>query len=184
MPEPRDPELSEPDPVEPLIETSSRAAVVRHPAEAVSDGRHEGGRTVRFIMFTYAGPERIADWEAMSAAEMQDDIGRVIAWFRANDASIDGGEELGEPARSKVIRKRGITDGPFIETKEMLGGFIILEVESEAQALAIASGWPGLVHDTDRVEVWPVGSAEAEATAKARSEAAGQQETGTPSAAG
>ena len=139
---------------------------------------------MRFIMFTYAGPERIADWKAMSAAEMQDDIGRAIAWFRANDAFIDGGEELGEPARSKVIRKRGVSDGPFIETKEMLGGFIILEVESEAQALEIAGAWPGLVHDTDRVEVWPVGSVEAEAEAKARAEAAGHQETGAPSAAG
>jgi hypothetical protein len=71
-----------------------------------------------------------------------------------------------------------------VETKEALGGFIILEVASEAEALEIASAWPGLVHDSDRVELWPVGSAEEEAAAKARQEAAGQQETGAPSAAG
>jgi hypothetical protein len=142
-------------------------------------------RTVRYVMFTDAGPERIADWETMTAAEMQADIARVIAWFRANDARIDGGEELGEPSRARIVRKRGITDGPFVETKEMLGGFIILEVDTEEAALEMARTWPGLVHDSDRVEVWPVGSAEAEAEAKARGEtAAGQQETGTPPAAG
>ena len=142
---------------------------------------------MRYILFTYAGPERVADWEAMTAAEKQADIARVMAWFGEHGRAgrIAGGEELGEPAMSRVVRKRGVTDGPFIETKEALGGFIIVEVENEAIALEMARSWPGLVHDSDRVEVWPVGSAEADAAAQAEREVAdGQQDAGAPEAAG
>ena len=98
------------------------------------------------------------------------------------DRGRRGARAAGE---SKVVRKRGISDGPFIETKEVLGGFIIVEVESEAVALEMARTWPGIVHDSDRVEVWPVGSSESEAAAQAQREAAdGQQNAGSPEAAG
>jgi hypothetical protein len=69
------------------------------------------------------------------------------------------------------VRTRGITDGPFIESKELLGGFIVVEVDSEAAALEMARTWTGMVHATDRVEVWPAGSSEAEVEAQARAEA-------------
>jgi hypothetical protein len=147
---------------------------------------------VRYVLFTYSGPERIADWEAMTAAEKQADIARVMAWFTEHGSAgrIAGGEELSWPPRAHVVRKRGITDGPFIETKEALGGFIIVEVESEAMALEMARTWPGMVHDSDRVEVWPAGSSEAEANAQAEREASSgpgpeaHSEAGTPEAAG
>lgn len=37
-----------------------------------------------------------------------------------------------------------VTDGPYVETKEILGGFVILEVETEEEALAMAREWPSL----------------------------------------
>ena len=37
-----------------------------------------------------------------------------------------------------------ITDGPYVETKEILGGFVILETESLDEAVRIASDWPSL----------------------------------------
>jgi hypothetical protein len=143
---------------------------------------------MRYVLFTYVGPERLADWEAMTAGEKRADIARVTAWFREHGQAgrIVGGEELGRPAQARLVRKRGITDGPFIETKEMLGGFIIVEVESEAVALEMAASWPGMVHDSDRVEVWPVGSAEAEAAAQAHADerGVGHEEAGPQDAAG
>jgi len=127
---------------------------------------------MRYILFTFVGPERVADWEAMTAAEKTADIDRVRAWFAEHGAAcrIVGGEELGRPGGARTVRKRGISDGPFIESKELLGGFIVVEVESEDVALEMARTWPGLVHDSDRVEVWPGGSAEAEAAAQAEAE--------------
>jgi hypothetical protein len=146
---------------------------------------------VRYVLFTFSGSERIADWQAMTAAEKDADIERVRAWFREHAAvgRIAGGEELAWPQAARTVRLRGVSDGPYIETKEMLGGFIIVDVESEAVALEMARTWPGIVHDSDRVEVWPVGSSEAEAAAQARREAAASsgdapEEAGAPEAAG
>jgi hypothetical protein len=128
---------------------------------------------MRYVLFTFVGPERVADWEAMTSDEKTADIDRVKAWFGEHGrlGRIAGGEELGRPAFARTVRKRGISDGPFVETKELLGGFIIVDVETEAVALEMARTWPGIVHDSDRVEVWPVGSAEAEAASQAHEEA-------------
>jgi hypothetical protein len=139
---------------------------------------------VRYVLFTFVGPERVAEWEAMSPAEKTADIDRHKAWFAEHGRAgrIVGGEELGRPAGAHTVRLRGVTDGPFVETKELLGGFIIVEVESEAVALEMARTWPGVVHDSDRVEVWPVGSTEAEAAADGA--AGGHEEAGPLDAAG
>jgi len=39
--------------------------------------------------------------------------------------------------------KVAITDGPFIETKEQLGGYFLIEARDRDEAIAIASRWPG-----------------------------------------
>ena len=40
-------------------------------------------------------------------------------------------------------RRRTVTDGPFVEGKEMVGGYGILDVPDLDAALALASSWPG-----------------------------------------
>ena len=59
--------------------------------------------------------------------------------------------------------QRIVTDGPFAETKEHLGGFIVLEVEDEAEAVRVAQGWVGLEWEGDAVELRPVGDSTADA---------------------
>jgi hypothetical protein len=122
---------------------------------------------VRYILMTIASLEHVEAWRSATAGEKRAEIDRVKAWFREHGAAgrITGGEELSWPHQAKTVRKRGITDGPFVETKEMLGGFIVVEVASEAEALEMAAGWPGLEWDGDAVEVRPVGSSEAEVDA-------------------
>jgi hypothetical protein len=102
---------------------------------------------------------------ASSADEKLAEIDETRAWFREHGAAgrIVGGEEPSLTRAAKTVRKRGITDGPFVETKEMLGGFIVVEVASEQEALEMAAGWPGLRWDDDAVEVRRAGSSEAEA---------------------
>jgi hypothetical protein len=56
------------------------------------------------------------------------------------------GDQLAPPRRAKSVRvrdgKRLVTDGPFVETKEILGGFDIIEADSLEEAVDIASGHP------------------------------------------
>ncbi|QIB64208.1 YciI family protein [Kineobactrum salinum] len=50
--------------------------------------------------------------------------------------------------------QRAVTDGPFAETKEQIGGFFLIEAESEDEALDIAAGWPSARIGT--IEVRPI----------------------------
>ena len=64
------------------------------------------------------------------------------------------GEPLGSSREGKIVSKRGVNDGPFAETKEQLGGFYVIDVPGEAEALEWASKMPNLPHGS--VEVRPV----------------------------
>jgi hypothetical protein len=56
------------------------------------------------------------------------------------------GDQLAPPRRARTVRvrdgKKLVTDGPFVETKEALGGFDILECDSLDEAVAIAAAHP------------------------------------------
>jgi hypothetical protein len=68
------------------------------------------------------------------------------------------GDQLAPPRRAKSVRvrdgKKLITDGPFTETKEAVGGFDILECGSLEEAVEIAAGHPAAQGGT--IEVRPL----------------------------
>jgi hypothetical protein len=78
-------------------------------------------------------------------------------WFEEQSRAgrLVGGEELQGPRTSTTVRiKNGkaiVTDGPYIEAKEIIGGFAIVEVKDLDEALAMAKAWPA-----GAVEVRPV----------------------------
>ena len=50
-----------------------------------------------------------------------------------------------------------ITDGPYVETKELLGGFVIVEADSMDRALEMAREWPSLATQPNAtVQVHPI----------------------------
>jgi hypothetical protein len=67
------------------------------------------------------------------------------------------GDQLAPPRRARTVRvrdgKKLVTDGPFVETKEALGGFDILECGSLEEAVEIASAHP--VAQVGTIEVRP-----------------------------
>ena len=69
-----------------------------------------------------------------------------------------GGEELQSPQTATTVRLRGgsrqVQDGPFAESKEQLGGFMVIEVATLDDALAWAARSPTAA--TGAVEVRPV----------------------------
>jgi hypothetical protein len=105
---------------------------------------------MRYVLFNWLSPEDLADWESWGPEQQQADIQRHLDWFAKHRDHIVGGEELDEPRTVKTLRpgRQGegvvVTDGPYVESKEVLGGFVILEVDSMDDALAIASEWPSL----------------------------------------
>ncbi len=95
--------------------------------------------------------------------EQQQMIGDGHTAFMA--ATKESGEfiatqALGDPSRSKVVRSVGgrpeVTDGPFVEAKEFMGGFYLLDVEDEARAVELATQIPDARIPGLALEVRPV----------------------------
>jgi hypothetical protein len=105
---------------------------------------------MRFVMFTYTDPDDAAAWERMTPAEQEAEVDRHRAWFARYRDRVQGGEELDFPPTVKTLRPGPhgagavVTDGPFVETKEILGGFVILEAADLDVAVAMAAEWPSL----------------------------------------
>jgi len=78
-------------------------------------------------------------------------------WLRSSGL-MKAGDALQPTARAKTVRvrdgKRIVSDGPFAETREQLGGYYLIEAGSEEQALEAAERLPGSL--TGSVEVRPV----------------------------
>ncbi len=68
-----------------------------------------------------------------------------VAALRERGELIDT-QALQRPGRAKVARvrdgKRSVTDGPFAETKEQIGGYFLIEARDEEHAMEIAAHWP------------------------------------------
>src|ERR1700733_12623553 len=84
----------------------------------------------------------------------------IGAWYEKGGGGggrrAEGGSQLPPPATAKTVRAGGVTDGPFMETKEALGGFSVLETDTIEEAVEIAQTWPGLDRGWMTVEVRPV----------------------------
>ena len=82
-----------------------------------------------------------------------------LDWIR--DLEANGHlENLGRPLgpAGKVVRgrQRAVTDGPYIEVKDMVAGFIVVEARDMAEAVELAGACP-LLNGEGSVEVRPVG---------------------------
>jgi hypothetical protein len=77
--------------------------------------------------------------------------------LRARNAWVVG-DQLAPPRRARTVRvregKKHVTDGPFTETKEALGGFDLIEADSLDEAVEIASRHP--VAAVGAIEVRPL----------------------------
>jgi|SRR5690242_4792130 len=110
--------------------------------------------------------------EALGTPEQaQRSLQAWLAWIRDLEAHghlKNPGQPL-EPA-GRVLRgsKKGVTDGPYVEAKEMVLGFIVVEARDLAQAVELARGCPMLQGDGS-VEVRPVEGAMLDQLGRSRS---------------
>ncbi len=94
----------------------------------------------------------VAEWEKMSpeeaAAARAEEVPKWEALFGelGQTGVLGAGFELDSPKTAKTVRVRGgetlVTDGPFAETKEQIGGLMELEAEDLDAAIAIAARIP------------------------------------------
>jgi hypothetical protein len=102
---------------------------------------------------------RGSDWQkSLSAEQMQTISDQWMAWFDGlrKEGKVVAGNPLEREGRL-VSGKGGrvVSDGPFAESKEAIGGYFLLKVDSLDEAVTIAQECPGLTYGV-QVEVRPV----------------------------
>ena len=96
---------------------------------------------MKFLIMLY-GDE--AAEMALSTEEQRAIVERHGAYTRDLDerGQFLGGEGLAPSGTAVVVRRRGVTDGPYVETKEQLGGYYLVECAERDAAIEIARGVP------------------------------------------
>lgn len=90
--------------------------------------------------------------EAPSPAQMQEMYAAFSAWkekFKANIVDMGGKLNPG----GKLLTASGVTDGPFVESKEIIGGYMVVSAESYERALEVARECPGVVRPGSSTEI-------------------------------
>ena len=122
--------------------------------------------TVKYMLLIY---DKEQDWAKLSEAEQRQVYGEYMKFTEGIIASGNylAGAQLHPIATASSVRVRDgkelVTDGPFAETHEQLGGYYLIEARSLDEATSIAARIPSSRFGT--VEVRPVVERQAEATA-------------------
>jgi hypothetical protein len=107
------------------------------------------------FLFVYRGGNQ---YEAkMTPDEMQGYMQKWNDWIGEGMKKgwiLDSGDAL-TPEGRVVNAKKVVTDGPFVESKEIVGGFSIIKAETIDAAAELAKGCPGLLTG-GKVEVRPL----------------------------
>lgn len=104
---------------------------------------------MKYICLGYLDEQR---WNKLSADEQKAFVDDCLSYDREmrENGHYTGGEALQSVRMATTLRQKNgklmITDGPFAETKEQLGGILILEAKDLNQAIHIMSNHPSLCH--------------------------------------
>jgi hypothetical protein len=97
------------------------------------------------------------EWEKRPDDERKKIYAAIRKWVDevGSKGILKGGEELQAKHTATTVRRNNgamsVTEGPFIESKEHVGGFMMIEVPDLDAAIALAKSWPG-----GDVEVRPI----------------------------
>jgi len=102
---------------------------------------------------------RSDEWyNELSYDELQKVVSQNNAWIE--ELTAEGKAKPGHALQRKGVTVSGengrvVSDGPFAESKEVIGGFLVLNVDTLEEAIAIAKSSPSLAYSTS-IEVRPL----------------------------
>jgi hypothetical protein len=107
----------------------------------------ESGGAMKFMCLGYMDEKK---WESLSESERNTFFDVCFSYDEVLRAKghFAGGEGLQSSRTAATVRIRKgkvfVTDGPFVETKEQVGGILILEAKDMAEAIELISKQPGV----------------------------------------
>jgi hypothetical protein len=112
---------------------------------------------MKFVLMIYGNQEK---WAQIPAEAWPAEIAKQDAFNRkyADTGELIGAYGLADAANAKLVRRVDgnpvVTDGPYLETKEYLATFYLVDCETDARAMEIAADMPWA--DINPTEVWPI----------------------------
>ena len=104
-----------------------------------------------YLCIQRSQPKPPGKGQAPSPAQMEEMYAKFNAWKDTfQDNIVDMGGKLGA---GKIVTAEGATDGPFVEAKEVVGGYMIVSAESMEEAVEVARKSPGVWMPGSSVEV-------------------------------
>jgi hypothetical protein len=98
-----------------------------------------------------------ASAQQMSPENMQAHMQKWMGWMKSlgEKGILVGGEPLQQTGKQVNGTKKVVTDGPFVDAKEVIGGYLIVNAKNIDDAVEISKGCP--IFDVDgKLEVRPV----------------------------
>ena len=82
--------------------------------------------------------------QGLSPEQMQERMGKWFAWNTKmrEQGVVKNGDALHPGGKRITGENRTVTDGPFVESKELIGGFYIITVDSIEAAMEVAQDFP------------------------------------------
>ena len=100
---------------------------------------------MKYMLLIYDNAQSRATFLGEQGEELMAEIDAIMQEV-TESGELVGGDALADPSNTKTIRLvdgvPAITDGPFAEAKEHLGGYLIVDCESVERAAEIARRWP------------------------------------------
>ena len=101
---------------------------------------------MKYVLMFVDTEQFAADLAAMDEGERERAYGRVLQWFTDNADKITSHTHLMPPHTATTVRMEGgeplVTDGPFVEGKEVISGFAEIDVANLDEALRLVKSWP------------------------------------------
>ncbi len=112
----------------------------------------------KYVILIYGDPQQ---WASMTPEKTQAHHAAHGDFAAAAGSKILSGHELQETATATTLRADSgagfiTTDGPFLETKEVLGGYYLLEAADLDAAIALAGLLPEVATSHSGVEIRPI----------------------------
>src|SRR3979409_2439853 len=93
-------------------------------------------------LFLFRGGD--AAMAKMSPEQLQQNMQKWMSWIEtlSKAGTFKGGEPLGNAGKVIRSKKQVVTDGPYAESKDLVGGYLIVKAATLAKASEIAKGCP------------------------------------------
>jgi hypothetical protein len=119
---------------------------------------------MKYLLLLNNAAEQWSEWQRLTQEEAQKQReealprwNALMEWMGEQGIEVNG-LELDDPAKARVVRVRDgetlVTDGPFLETKEVLGGYLLADCRDLDQAIELAQRVPLVGRGS--VEIRPV----------------------------